>query len=196
MTIQTGYAIANLTALKALTSSQRTDGYSRLVLSDSILKSAWYVYSSSSTATADGDLVVIPDDSTGRWLKTNPPNSDFASTVICTSGCTTAANGSGKALQFLAPGTYDLIIAPGFGISITSGSTSIELHKWSQAPNTGLTGRVWVGAVAHTGGKLSVTIDSTYQFISIFAKNPANSNRYDGTCFVANGNKLTLLGFS
>lgn len=196
MTILTGYAIANLTALKALTSSQRTDGYARLVESDTTNKSAWYIYFSSSTATADGDLVVLPDDSLGRWLKTNPPNSDFASTVICTTECTTAANGSGKALEFLAPGNHDLIIVPGFGISITSDSTSIQLHRWSQEPNTELTGRVWAGAVAHTGGKLSVTIDSTYKWVSVFAKNPANSNLYDGVCFVANGNTLTLLGYS
>lgn len=63
-----GYAIATISALKAIANTDRTNGYSRLVLSIN----AWYTFNSASTATGDDNDVVVPADNpaSGRWLKT------------------------------------------------------------------------------------------------------------------------------
>ena len=200
MTIQTGYQIANITALQALTSGQRVDGYARFVETDAYGKPSWYMFVAASTATADGDLVVMPSDdpSTGRWLKSGAANNgsiaEFGGGNLCASG--QCAIGS-KAFQFYAAqANLQLIVVPGLDISITSGSTSIQLHKWDQQPNTSLNGRTFVTAIPNTGGNVNVTIDSTYRWISFFAKNPANNGYYDGVCFTVNGNVCTLIGFS
>ncbi len=204
MTISTGYAIASIAAIKALTSSQRTDGYSRLVKTDANGKPAWYTFISATTATADNDLVLMPDDnpSTGRWLKSGGAGSGgaaFGGAVICTSACTTAAGGSGKAFQFYAPQpTLELIIQPSFGISIQNVSDAIRVYRWSQQPNTPRTGQEAspIVQLPSSGGKFTITITSTYRWISVYARNPGNSNFLDGTCFVVSGNVITLLGYS
>ncbi len=202
VTIQTGYAIANIATLKTLTSSQRVDGYSRQVQSDANGLPSWYTFINASTATGDDDLVLLPSDSpsTGRWLKCGGVGgAAFGGLIICTTNCTTSAGGSGKAMQFYAPQTnLGLIIQPSFGISIQSGSNAIAVYRWSATPNTGLTGKEAspIAQLPSTGGKFNLTIDSTYKWISIFAKNPAKSNYLDGVCFVANGNVITLLGYS
>ena len=201
VTIQTGYQIADIPTLEALTSSQRTDGYARYVESDSVGNPSWYMFKASSTATADGNLVVIPNDnpSTGRWIKTGGSSasnfSEFGGGNLCTSG--QCAIG-GKAFQFYAPQTnLPLLIIPSFDIAIATGTDSIQLHRWSQQPNTALTGRTFAGAIANTGGTINVTIDSTYRWISFFARNPSNGNNaFDGVCFTMNGNVVTLLGYS
>ena len=71
MPISVGYAIANIAAIKALTESQRTNGYTRLVLSATGAKPFWYVFINASTDTADNDLILMPDDNpgSGRWFK-------------------------------------------------------------------------------------------------------------------------------
>jgi hypothetical protein len=203
MTIQTGYAIANISAIKALTPSQRTDGYTRQAQSDPSGNPAWYTFLALSTASPDDDLVLISNDnpSTGRWHKNGGAGggASFGGQIICTSGCTTAAGGSGKAFQFYAPQTnLGLIIQPSFSISIQNTSNAIAMYRWSQQPNTGMTGKESspIAQLPSTGGKFNLTINSTYKWISIFAKNPANSNYLDGTCFVINGNVITLLGYS
>lgn len=203
MTIQTGYAIADIPTLKALTSSQRVDGYSRQVNNDANGCPSWYTFINASTATGDDDLVLLPNDnpSTGRWLKNGGASggASFGGQIICTSGCTTAAGGSGKALQFYAPqANLGLTIQPGFGISIQNVSNAIAIYRWTAAPNTSLTGKESspIAQLPSTGGKFNLTVDSTHKWISIFARNPANSNYLDGTCFVINGSVITLLGYS
>ncbi|HYW20247.1 MAG TPA: hypothetical protein VE956_13245, partial [Nodularia sp. (in: cyanobacteria)] len=136
MTIQTGYAIADIATLKTLTSSQRVDGYSRQVKADANGLPSWYTFINASTATGDDDLVLLPNDSpsNGRWLKSGGAGggASFGGQIICTSGCTTAAGGSGKAFQFYAPQTnLGLIIQPSFGISIQSGSNAVAIYRWS-----------------------------------------------------------------
>lgn len=199
MTIQTGYSIADIAALKALTSSQRIDGYSRLVKADASGNPAWYTFIAASTATPDDDTVVLPDDSpgTGRWIKSSGSSSGgaaFGGTNLCNSGCDIGT----KAFEFYAPHTnLELVIEIGFDISITTGSTSIQIHGWSQEPNTSLTGRQFIVAIAHTGAKITIPVlDSTHRWLSIFAKNPAKSGQYDGVCFTVSGNVITLIGFS
>ena len=204
MAIQTGYAIADIATLKTLTSTQRIDGYSRIVKSDASGKPAWYTFLNASTATPDDDLVILPTDSpnTGRWLKSSGAGgtgASFGGQIICTSQCTTAAGGSGKAFQFYAPQTsLPLIIVPSFGINIQAGANAIAIYRWSQMPNTAMTGResTPISSLPDSGGKFNLTITSTFKWISVFAKNPANSNYLDGTCFVVNGNVITLLGYS
>ncbi|MHC5827600.1 MAG: hypothetical protein ACYT04_69895, partial [Nostoc sp.] len=162
---------------------------------------AWYTCISASTATPDDDLVLLPNDnpSTGRWLKCGGAGggggASFGGIMICTSGCTVAAGGSGKALQFYAPqANLGLIIQIGFNINIQVGSSAIAIYRWSAAPNTSLTGKESLPIISlpNTGGKFNLIINSTYKWISVFAKNPANSNLLDGVCFVVNGNVITL----
>ncbi len=199
MTIQTGYKIADIPTLQGLTSSQRTDGYARFVESDANARPSWYMFIASSTAAADGDLVVMPSDNptTGRWCKSGAAASstvEFAGSTACTSGQCAVG---GKVFQFYAPqSNLPLIVVPNFDISIAPESDSIQLHRWNQQPNTNLNGREFVSAIANTGGSCTVTINSTYRWISFFAKNPANNGYYDGVCFTVNGNVCTLLGFS
>lgn len=69
--VSAGYAIADIAALKAIGESARVHGYARLVESDGNGFPAWYMFNTTSTATPDNNLVVIPNDNptVGRFLK-------------------------------------------------------------------------------------------------------------------------------
>lgn len=116
---------------------------------------------------------------------------DLANDIICNNGC----NIGGKALKFYTPQSIPLVIKPGFDISISSGSDSIELHKWNQEPNTGLSGRMLVGKVPSTGGTINIEVDFAHRWISLFARSPNMGGSYDGCCFRMDGNVITLLSF-
>lgn len=118
--------------------------------------------------------------------------STLSGAIICPTTCTAG----GKAFAFYLPyKDINLIIRPGFNINITPGNDSIEIHRWSQEPNTSLSGRQFFKKISHTGGEVELDIDSTYRWISIFARNPSNGNIYDGCCFHMSGNLITLLSF-
>jgi len=196
----TGYYITDKPTIMALTATQRANGYTRAT---SIGTNAeWYMFIAASTALADGDLVLMPNDNptTGRWHKyaVNRVNS-LPGFTVCTSACTTAAGGSGKAFQFYSPQTeIPLVIVPGFDINIQNVANAICVYRWSQMPNMPRTGQEAspVIQLPNTGGSGVVTITSTYRWISVYARNPANGNHLDGTCFTVAGNVLTLLGYS
>lgn len=117
----------------------------------------------------------------------------FGGKIVCESGC---SGGSGKAFEFYAAQSdLKLRIVPSFGIEIAPDNKAIQLHRWSELPNTNLSGRQWVGELSQVGGILEVDIDNTHRWVSVFAKNPANNGAYDGVCFVVNRNTITLLGF-
>lgn len=65
MPASVGYYLADITALKAIDSSIRTDGYIRAVGT----KKAWYIFFSTASDSADDDIVVQPTSGTGRWFK-------------------------------------------------------------------------------------------------------------------------------
>lgn len=67
MAASTGYAVADLTALKNISDTVRTTGYTRFVVS----KKAWYVFVESVSTAADDDDVVAPTSGTGRWFKSS-----------------------------------------------------------------------------------------------------------------------------
>jgi hypothetical protein len=118
---------------------------------------------------------------------------NFGGRTLCIDSCAIG----GKVFEFFAPQSgVPLIITPGLDISISSGTDAIQLHRWSQEPNLDLVGREFVGVVSQTGGTIAATINTTYRWISIFARNPSNGGEYDGVCFTVNGNVLTLVGFS
>lgn len=198
----TGYFIADKTAIKALTPSQRTNGYTRSTSIGTDVE--WYMFLAASTATADDDLVLMPDDNptTGRWHKyagNRGGGGGIPGQIICTSACTTAAGGSGKAFQFYSAQTaLPLVIVPSFDISIQNVSDAIRVYRWSQQPNMPRTGQEASAIVQlpKAGGKFTVNITSTYRWISVYARNPANSNYLDGTCFTITGNVISLLGYS
>ncbi|MDJ0677599.1 MAG: hypothetical protein QNJ36_19820 [Calothrix sp. MO_167.B42] len=198
---KTGYAIADINAIKAIPPEDRADGYSRLAKSYPSTDPAWYTFIEASTANGDDDLVLLPNDNptTGRWHKSSGAGggsggggSNLTGAIVCTTAC----GRGGKGFSFDAPQTVEIEAVPGFGISIASGATSIEVHRWDRTPTTSMDGRQFVAHIPHTGGKATVTIDNTYRWISFFARNPSNGNAYDGVCFINDGNVFTLLGYS
>jgi hypothetical protein len=204
MTIQAGYSITK-TALKALTAGQRIDKYARHVdLGNG--KHYWFTFVSASDATPDNISIIMPDDNpaTGRWIADDgAAEAYYGGEMACSNDCPTDRNNlyySGKAFKFYCPQNIRIIIKPTFGMTITPGSTSIQLFRWSQSPNTYTDGREFVAEMPHTGGSTFLEIDSGHRWISIFAKNPSNvsvdlESGFDAACFVMNGNVATLLSF-
>lgn len=73
MTINTGYTIADINALQAITADGRADGYMLVVKNDNNYGyAAIYVFLAANTSSSDGDTVVLPNDNPdkGRWIKT------------------------------------------------------------------------------------------------------------------------------
>lgn len=197
--IYTALVVADIAALKALdedSDPKRVDGVFLAVGDRGDGIPAWYRYNAASTATESLPDVVSPTDTTGRWFQFSgggEGGASFGGQTICTSGCAIG----GKAFAFFAPQTdLELNVQVGFDVSITSGVKSIQVHRWSQEPNTGLTGRVFAAELPHTGGTVKINLTSTYRWISIFAKNPSKSGAFDGVCFSVNGNTCTLIGYS
>ncbi|MEH1777112.1 hypothetical protein [Nostoc sp.] len=195
MTIQTGYAIASIAALKALTSSQRADSYARLVKSV-----AWYIFDASSAATADDDLVLLPDDnpSTGRWIKIGgsggggSSNINFTGSTICTSSC---SSGAGKAFHFDSPqsGFIEIVVDSALAPYIYTVPDAIQVSLWTQEPNTAMYGRQFVAELPKTGGSVFIATDDYRPWISVQARNPGSN--HDGVCCTFVGNTVTLLAF-
>lgn len=82
MTILTPYALPNLAALKALTGSQRTDKYMRLVVDPNIAgtitgqPASWYIYDAGTSVPELGNLIIRPNDNPsgfGVWFKMSAP---------------------------------------------------------------------------------------------------------------------------
>ena len=202
-------SVDNITTLKALnniSTPQRINKLFLSVLNNGTGVASWYNYDSTSSTTENLPSIITPDDNVGRWFQYGASGSasgsasvNFGGKSICTTQCIIVEGGSGKAFEFYAAqAEIPLIIVPSFNINIQVNSTAIAVYRWSQLPNMQMTGRETAPIVTkpNTGGNLSLTITSTYRWISIFAKNPANSNFLDGTCFVVNGNVITLLGYA
>ena len=72
-----GIAVAaNLAALKAVSSPAADAAYILKVNATSGLDNCLYRYDSGSTATADDNVVILPDSGTGRWLKVGEYDTD------------------------------------------------------------------------------------------------------------------------
>ena len=199
-------SVDDITTLKTLNSAstpKRVDKLFLSVLNNGTGVASWYNYDSTSSTTENLPSIITPNDNVGRWFQYSASGSggggvNFGGQSICTTQCTTAASGSGKAFEFYAAQTaIQLIVVPSFNISILTNSTAIAIYRWSQLPNITMAGRETAPIVTtpNTGGNINLTITSTFRWISVFAKNPANSNFLDGTCFVVNGNVITLLGY-
>src|SRR5574338_373335 len=98
---------------------------------------------------------------------------------VCTTHCRAAVECSlssvqpvGKAFEFDAAGTFLAAIAVDmdFASLIQVGSQAIEIHRWSQEPNTALTGRTWWADLPETGGSVQITNDNNYRRITIQAR--------------------------
>lgn len=135
MPISVGYTIANIAAVKALTDSQRTNGYARLVLSATGAKQSWYVFISASTATADNDLILMPDDnpSTGRWFKTvASANLGYTAENVANKNQANGyagLDGSGLISSALLPSYVDDVL---------------EYANLAAFPGTGATGKIYI----------------------------------------------------
>lgn len=188
MAINTGYSIASVAALKALTTAQRANNYARLVASEA----AWYMFAADSSAVEDSVNIISPADNptTGRWIRCNHDGA-CSGDIICQNGCSVG----GKAYRFDAPVDMFLKVVPGFDISISPGTKSIQVHRWNTEPNTSLSGRTFVGEMSERGGAVYLPITNNFRWISIFAKNQGQDDNFDGVCFRLNGNVATLLSF-
>lgn len=121
------------------------------------------------------------------------PTPVFTGEILCVDNCPIG----GKVFEFDSGGVFELEIIVD-GAVMTTGADSIQLHRWSEEPNTDLFGREYVGELPYTGGTLSVTIDATYRWISVFARNPDNwytPDVHDGVCFTVVEGKIYLKGF-
>ena len=124
-------------------------------------------------------------------------------------------NHGGKSFEFFTPFSGEVIIQLGFNINISNYWTeeteevfneetqdyeyyevdkSIELHRWSQQPNSEMKGREWVANIPITGGSAQLSIDNQYRWISVFAAHPESENR-EACCFIVNGNVISLIDF-
>ncbi|MFN6475372.1 hypothetical protein [Nostoc sp. DedQUE07] len=195
----TGYYIADKASIKALTPSQRSNGYTRATSIET--DAEWYMFLAASTAIADDDAVLMPDDNPtmGRWHKYGSNRGGgIPGRIICTSECTYSEGGSGKIFQFYSAQTaLPLIIVPGFDISIDNVSDAICVYRWSEEPNTDLAGQEAspIAQLPKTGGKFTVNITSTYRWIAVYARNPTRGGNLDACCFTMTGNVISLLGY-
>ncbi len=179
--------------IKALGTSDRFDGLTFFVQSlKNVIVPESYMFVASSTLTADDDDILIPSDNptTGRWHKFafNRASPSFGGQIICTAGA--SISGSGKAFQFYAQSKLDIYVQVGFGLTIPTGSKSIQVYKWNQLPNTSQTGKVFADEAPSTGGKLTIDIDATNKYISFGA---LFSDTWDGCYFFRDGNTFTLV---
>lgn len=119
----------------------------------------------------------------------------------------------GKAIRILEEGThtFNIKLTEEFKnkvpspTDITNDSLDpnkiIEIHRWSQPPNGGvlyndatfsgetMVGREWVADLPATGGTVSVTIDSTYRWISVMARNYDDLNVTNNSSYQGKGDK-------
>ena len=122
MTIQATYAIANLTALTALTSPERVDGYSRLVKSDAEGNQNWFTFIAGSSAVANSDTILIPNDNptTGRWFKHTGVLPVLVAGTVTTLSAGSAATASVSAVPE-QPNTYQINLGIPQGAAGSSG---------------------------------------------------------------------------
>jgi hypothetical protein len=200
--IHTALFVDDIAALKALNNTSNPKRVDKMFLGvgdDGTGFSAWYRYKQSASDAESLPKIVASNDNVGRWFQFSGGGggggATFGGSVICTSSCEVG----GKAFKFLAPQTnLKLLIKVGFDINIQTGSSAIAVYRWSQEPNTPRTGQESTPAatISQAGGEVTVNITSTFRWISVYAKNPSNSNYLDGTCFTVNGNVITLVGYS
>ena len=69
MAPNTGYKVADLTALAAIAPADRASGYMRSVEAEK----SWYQFMAGDTTTPSGTAVIAPATGTGRWFKSNIP---------------------------------------------------------------------------------------------------------------------------
>jgi hypothetical protein len=204
--IYNALVIADITALKNLTSTSTpklVDGLFLAVANNGSGYPAWYRFKQSATDTENLPKIIAPSNNTGRWFQFNgnmssgisDSGSSLIGQLICQNDCPT---GCGKVFNFFAPvGNLSLQIVPSANIDITVGSDAIQLHKWSQRPvqNDPTTGRLFVGDLSEIGGTLPVIITEEHRWISIYARNPNNSNYHDCVCIDVFDSKIFLLNF-
>lgn len=120
---------------------------------------------------------------------------DFDGQLVCTNDC--ALGGKAFAFDSVQFGAVSIVVSPNFqGIISTYYSNAIQIHRWTQEPNSNMEGRHWLADLPYTGGEIFLTADFAYKWVSIFARNLNQSDAFDAVCFSVNGNVITLEGFS
>lgn len=71
---QNAISVADLTALKAIPSSDRANNSLRVVVSpDNNLPPSWFIFNSTSTINELFPAITIPNDNSGRWIMVGTP---------------------------------------------------------------------------------------------------------------------------
>ncbi|MBW4648905.1 MAG: hypothetical protein KME06_09405 [Kastovskya adunca ATA6-11-RM4] len=122
--------------------------------------------------------------------------------------CGTCALGTGKVLIFeqwepLQAYTITVELDPGLGATVGSG---VEVQRWSVEPycppppsnntNPPWTGRHWVTTLPAGGGSFQFAVPADCYGLSIFIRNPNNSDRFDAACLTWNQATKTLTAMS
>lgn len=149
-------------------------------------------------ATNDGvfarDVIIeILDGEAAAYLATD--EASLAVTILCTGDCAIG----GKALAF-GPGwngTHTFTMAPEPTL-VVADPKGIEIYGWTEEPNTGLSGRVWVADLPETGGTFEITFTGANNWISVFARDNFGTGDYNGACITwDNGTEtITIEGFA
>lgn len=132
MAISAPYTIASVTALTALTSSQRANGYARYVLNTEVTGQppSWYVFDAGSSRSEFGNIILIPDDnpSNGRWIKASPPytfsDTDVPDVIPPFVGILFKATIDGNDLYFISTGASSTADWTPYGNELVSMSGS------------------------------------------------------------------------
>lgn len=208
----TGYSRLDKEVIKAIAPENRSDRYTLAVSSvePGIIEPEWYMFIAESTAEPDDDQVLMPNDNpeAGRWHKYagNRGGASLGGVILCTNECVSTGYGSGKVFQFFAPQqNQEIVIQPRFDIGIAESISlatrlpdAIAVYRWNEEPNVDRFG--WdetpVITLPAKGGKFRITVDATWRWITVFARNWDSGGYLDCCCIVIHGNTITLLGFN
>lgn len=109
--VQGSQSVADVTALAALDSSERSNGDLVFVRGAGTL----YYYVAAASDTADGDLIVEPGDSTGRWFKIQ-----IKAKVVGTVGSPTAISAAGGITPLGAIREIIFVESDGGAVTVTA----------------------------------------------------------------------------
>jgi hypothetical protein len=185
----TGY-FRTKAAIKARSSSNRANGYFVSALSGNQLK--FYVFVSASTAKADDESVLMPDDNpaTGRWHEYGESYS-FMHELICTHDCSV-----GKKIIKLHSGSFvPMIVVPSYDINITTGADSIAIRRWTEEPNLDFIGKESspIATFSNEGGAAIASADAGHRWFTFEVRNPAKDNVWDTACVLAEKSNYLLV---
>lgn len=138
--------VDSVATLKNISGSDRFNGLALIVFD----KKAWYIYDSGSSLAADDNIVILPNDSVGRWVMLNQNANIFNNynVQIATSSNTILDNTNFDLLEL----RLNQSTAINFATSLRNGMTTLVLTRSSNSYLiTGWDNRIqWGSLVSYT----------------------------------------------